>query len=257
MVRAGRYYGPGRTNNEAEAFAMRDAVECLARIRHKRPDLGLPVRVFGDSQLMIRFMTRLYKRPSRQSIYWALEEVRKSERTLPKPVAYRHVTRVANQVADDMARRALEIKGDVVFWGGELPEDALPNQVEEVYMQQATPNQLDWEGLPVGFDPPPPLDISAMPTAAAIFGPAVEDRMRQLGLRDVLKDTRMAALERLREVTSLDGPDCLATSAVPPSSDYWGSLATWAQLSGQRPGIAAILEAAGLAQDLRPCTHCG
>lgn len=49
VVRAGRYYGPGRTNNEAEAFAMRDAVECLARIRHRRPELNLPARVFGDS----------------------------------------------------------------------------------------------------------------------------------------------------------------------------------------------------------------
>ena len=26
LVRIGRHYGPGRTNNEAEAFAMRDAV---------------------------------------------------------------------------------------------------------------------------------------------------------------------------------------------------------------------------------------
>ena len=26
IVRAGRYYGPGRTNNEAEAFALRDAL---------------------------------------------------------------------------------------------------------------------------------------------------------------------------------------------------------------------------------------
>ena len=26
IVRVGRYYGPGRTNNEAEAFAMRDCV---------------------------------------------------------------------------------------------------------------------------------------------------------------------------------------------------------------------------------------
>ena len=30
VVRAGRFYGPGRTNNEAESFAMRDAVHCLA-----------------------------------------------------------------------------------------------------------------------------------------------------------------------------------------------------------------------------------
>lgn len=26
IVRVGRYYGPGRTNNEAEAFALRDAI---------------------------------------------------------------------------------------------------------------------------------------------------------------------------------------------------------------------------------------
>ena len=82
VVRAGRYYGPGRTNNEAEAFAMRDAMQCLAKLRRSRPALGKPVRVFGDSQLMIRFITRLYKRPTRQSIYWALEDVRRAEATL-------------------------------------------------------------------------------------------------------------------------------------------------------------------------------
>jgi len=63
VVRVGRYYGPGRTNNEAESFALRDAVQCVARLSAKRPALRLPVRVFGDSQLLIRFMTRIYKRP--------------------------------------------------------------------------------------------------------------------------------------------------------------------------------------------------
>ena len=75
----GRYYGPGRTNNEAEAFAMRDAIQCLARIRRFRPSLSAPVRAFGDSQLMIRFITRLYKRPQRHTIYWALEDIRRAE----------------------------------------------------------------------------------------------------------------------------------------------------------------------------------
>jgi len=49
------------------------------------------------------------------------------------PVAYRHVTRGVNVVADDMARRALEVKGEVVFWAGAVPADAPANQVEEVY----------------------------------------------------------------------------------------------------------------------------
>ena len=48
VVRAGRYYGPGRTNNEAEAFAMRDAMHCLTRITDRFTKLS-PVRVFGDS----------------------------------------------------------------------------------------------------------------------------------------------------------------------------------------------------------------
>ena len=49
VVRAGRYYGPGRTNNEAEAFAMRDSVQCLAKLRQTRDNLAKPARVFGDS----------------------------------------------------------------------------------------------------------------------------------------------------------------------------------------------------------------
>ena len=76
---------------------------------------------------MIRFMTRLYKRPSRHTIYWALEDVRRAESTLKKPAAYRHVTRDANTVPDDMARRALDAKVDVVYWNGEAPADAPPN----------------------------------------------------------------------------------------------------------------------------------
>ena len=34
-----------------------------------------------------------------------------------------------------MARRALEEKEDVIFWNGEVPEDAPSNQVREVYEQ--------------------------------------------------------------------------------------------------------------------------
>ena len=64
---------------------------------------------------MIRFVTRLYKRPQRHTIYWALEDVRRAEKSLQMPVAYRHVTREANTVADDMGRRALEKRDDVIF----------------------------------------------------------------------------------------------------------------------------------------------
>ena len=78
VVRVGRYYGPGRTNNEAEIFALRDAMQCLCRL-HQRMDTGYPVRVFGDSQLIIHFATRVYKKPQRQTIYWALEDIKRCE----------------------------------------------------------------------------------------------------------------------------------------------------------------------------------
>lgn len=101
------------------------------------------MRIFGDSQLIIRFATRIYKRPTRHSIYWALEEIRKTEKSL-YGVTYRHVGRDFNQVADDMGRRALEARKDVVFWGGEVPEDAPANQVQEAYNDQEGPCPLDW-----------------------------------------------------------------------------------------------------------------
>jgi hypothetical protein len=34
-----------------------------------------------------------------------------------------------------MARRALEEKTDIIFWSGNIPEDAPQNQVAEVYQQ--------------------------------------------------------------------------------------------------------------------------
>ena len=57
---------------------------------------------------MIHFLTRVFKWPQRYSIYWAIEDARVEEWALGQPVAYRHVTRDANCILDDMARRALE-----------------------------------------------------------------------------------------------------------------------------------------------------
>ena len=49
VIQCGRYYGSGRTNNEAEMFAMRNALSTLVRLTPKDPRLHYPVRVFGDS----------------------------------------------------------------------------------------------------------------------------------------------------------------------------------------------------------------
>lgn len=60
-------------------------------------------------------------------------------------------------------------------------------------MQQATPDQLDWEGVPQGFTPPAPLDLEGMPTIASIFGVSLVQRMRRLGLGDPLQTAREEA----------------------------------------------------------------
>ena len=46
-----------------------------------------------------------------------------------------------------MARRALAAKGDVTYMQGDVPADAPPNQVDEVYAQQGARPQLDWSAL--------------------------------------------------------------------------------------------------------------
>ena len=117
---------------------MRDAIHCLQALVDSCPDLRLPVRIFGDSQLLIRFMLRIYKKPQRHTIYWAVEDVKHTKRVLGRPVAYHHVMREANCVADNMARHALAAKGDVTYMQGDVPDDAPSNQVEEVYTQQGT-----------------------------------------------------------------------------------------------------------------------
>ena len=48
LVRAGLYYGPGYTNNEAEATALMDACECYQKMLNSTKK-NLPVRIWGDS----------------------------------------------------------------------------------------------------------------------------------------------------------------------------------------------------------------
>ena len=48
VIQCGRYSGSGQTNNEAEMFAMRDALSTLVKLMPKNPRLHYLVRVFGD-----------------------------------------------------------------------------------------------------------------------------------------------------------------------------------------------------------------
>ena len=97
MISIETYYGPGQTNNEAEMFAARDCMAILAKLSKKRPQLLLPINVFGDSQL-----TRQYKNPTKHTMYWALHEIWELEKHLKSPIAYQNVPRELNTVADNL-----------------------------------------------------------------------------------------------------------------------------------------------------------
>ena len=100
---------------------------------------------------MIRFLTGIFKKPGKASIYEALQAVKQRARELPH-VAYRHVRRAANVVADDMARRALAAGANVTYWVGQLPDGCPANQLADVYDQQ---HDVTKELPPAGtWDPP-------------------------------------------------------------------------------------------------------
>ena len=115
-------------------------------------------------------MTGIYKRPSSHNIYWALEDVRRAEKRLFGPAAYRFVTRDANTVADDMARRALQERGDVIYWYGDVPADAPANQLADVYKQQGAKPQLHWADLPDAMDWQSVSERLGIASVSAIFG---------------------------------------------------------------------------------------
>ena len=98
----GTYYGPGQTTNKAKMFAARDYIAILAKLSKKRPQLLLLIRVFGDSHLIIRFLTRQYRKPTKYMKYWALHEIWELEKHLKRPIAYQNIPRELNTVADDM-----------------------------------------------------------------------------------------------------------------------------------------------------------
>ena len=76
---------------------------------------------------MINFLMHVFKWSQYHSIYWALENMRATKQVLGQPMAYRHMTRDTNCVANDMARRALEARATITFWDRQVPENAPDN----------------------------------------------------------------------------------------------------------------------------------
>ena len=64
---------------------------------------------------MICFLMLVFKWPQCHSIYWALKDARATDWDLRQPIAYCHVARDANCVADNMAMQALEARATITF----------------------------------------------------------------------------------------------------------------------------------------------
>ena len=60
----------------AESFTLWDALQCLIKLIHNWLALRCPVWVFSNCQLMIYFLTCIFKWPQCHSIYWAIEDAK-------------------------------------------------------------------------------------------------------------------------------------------------------------------------------------
>ncbi len=102
---------------------MMEALNCLDELRKQHLELDLPVRVWGDSQLIIRHLVGIYKKPSKVRVYQAIERAKELRRKWSH-IAYRHIERGINAVPDGMARRALASRADGIYMPGQVPDDA-------------------------------------------------------------------------------------------------------------------------------------
>ena len=71
-----------------------DACECYDKLLKKSRN-NVPVRIWGDSQLIIRHLLGIYKKPSKIRVYDAVQKVRALKRGW-KHTAYQHLERELN-----------------------------------------------------------------------------------------------------------------------------------------------------------------
>jgi hypothetical protein len=125
VVRRGVPLGRGLTNNDAESTAVRMALEDLEeRQQAGEPYLDAPIRVLGDSQMMVRLLLGVYRKARKPSLYLTVEGVRTLARRIGWQVAFRYIPRQLNAIPDDMCRRAEAAGATVEYVDGITPADA-------------------------------------------------------------------------------------------------------------------------------------
>jgi hypothetical protein len=81
---------------------------------------------------MIKHLIGVFKKPGKVRVYETVAKAQECKFKW-KNVAYRHTGRDFNKVPDDMARRALAVESQVIYWDGQVPEDAPANQLQHLY----------------------------------------------------------------------------------------------------------------------------
>ena len=127
-------------------------------------------------------------------------------------MAYCHMTRDANCIMGNMARRALEAQATITLWDRQVPEDAPGNQLHDNYKQQGMKLQLDWASLPEPFNwMTNQPDLQPDITLASVFGQRYAVRVVQL----CLLEAWCKAAAWLCEVSNMDGGlPCSADQAM-------------------------------------------
>ena len=59
---------------------MADALDCLNELRKINRNFQLPVRVWGDSQLLIKHLIGVFKKPSKTRVYEAVAKAKSYKR---------------------------------------------------------------------------------------------------------------------------------------------------------------------------------
>lgn len=132
--------GDGWTNNEAEIWALLSALRQLLDLQTSGvPHLQGNIRVFGDSQLVIKWLLGLFKKANKASLYRCVEEIKQMIRKQAWPCTFRNIPRVLNSAADDMCRRARELPETdrIVFTDDSEELQSCPTvDLDAIYTQQ-------------------------------------------------------------------------------------------------------------------------
>ena len=94
------------------------------------------IRVFGDSQLVVKWLLGLFKKANKASLYHCVEEIKAMMKKNNWACTFRNIPRVLNMAADDMCRRArgLQTVGRLVCSAGSKQLQGAPEvDLEAIY----------------------------------------------------------------------------------------------------------------------------